>query len=237
MVAREGRRRCGRRCARAGRSRGAGSSPASPGRPIRDSEGAGRSTVTNRSRQRAWPRRSEAMRGPRDNCQPSHRDIMYDCARKRPPGSQGPRGPRGPGVQEVREVQEVRTRGPLGPSDRWTSGAVGESWSRGFRRIRRLAGRWACRRSSPPFPSWCCSSCWACCARPPGCRRRRRWSRRSSSRSPSTACRVQLAVISALYGAAQGVFPIAWIVFARSCCIASPSIPASSRSSRTRSAG
>ena len=38
-------------------------------------------------------------------------------------------------------------------------------------------------------------------------------SRRCSSRSLPTACRCQLAVISTLYGAAFGIFPIAWIVF------------------------
>ena len=36
----------------------------------------------------------------------------------------------------------------------------------------------------------------------------------SSCRSWSTACRRKLAVISTIYGAAYGLFPIAWIVFA-----------------------
>ena len=35
----------------------------------------------------------------------------------------------------------------------------------------------------------------------------------ASSRSPSTACRSSLAIISTLYGAAYGLFPIAWVVF------------------------
>ena len=43
---------------------------------------------------------------------------------------------------------------------------------------------------------------------------RRRWRRRWSWPSPSTACRCTLALISTVYGAAYGVFPIAWIVFA-----------------------
>ncbi len=40
-----------------------------------------------------------------------------------------------------------------------------------------------------------------------------RWSRPSSWRWWPTACRVTLALLSTVYGAAYGLFPIAWIVF------------------------
>ncbi len=132
-------------------------------------------------------------------------DLRRSQGSKGSRSSRSPRGPRGPGSSDPRTPWTFRT---LDRVD-----LIGRQWNRGFRRIRRLGDRWACRPLRPPSPSWCCSSCWACCARRPGWRRRRRSSRRWSSRSPSTGCRCSSPCSSTIYGAAYGIFPIAWIVF------------------------
>ena len=89
--------------------------------------------------------RGEAQ-GRRDDYQPSHRAIMYDCARKRPSEVPGSRGPSGP------EVREIGPLGPLGPVDlldlfERVRGAVGSDVYAAWRIARPVGAR---RRDSDP---------------------------------------------------------------------------------------
>ena len=185
--------RCGRRCARAGRSRGAGSSAASPGRPIRGSGGAGRSpSPPDRAPAGACAAAIEAR--PRAATTIVSRRIAPLCMIARANDlrrSQGSK--RSKKSKKSKRSERSRKFGPADPLDLSDPldlvDLIGESVEPWVQTYTPIGGRSACPPSRPPSRSWCCSSCSACCGRPPGWRRRRRWPRRWSSRSPSTACR------------------------------------------------
>ena len=71
----------------------------------------------------------------------------------------------------------------------------------------------ACRHWLPRSPSSCCSSCSACCASRHGWRRSPRSASALLVALGAYGMPFQMAIISTLYGAAFGIFPIAWIVF------------------------